>query len=277
VRFLLGTHHPYWLGQTSVPLFISVRALRARKRLPVALGSWGLDSGAFWEVHTTGGFETSARQYAAETRRFHDEIGGLDWAAPQDWPCEDFALTRTGLTVREHQRRSVASILELRTLDPGLPFVPVLQGQTVDDYLRCVDLYDRAGIDLTRERLVGVGSVCRRQHTSEIQHIMWTLARLGISLHGFGVKAPGLALYAGALASADSLAWSYDARREPGVGGKRGQRMFPGHSHKSCANCLEYALAWRARVLAACTGHEQMTLDLSPPEQLVLPVDQDAA
>jgi hypothetical protein len=272
MRFFLGTHHPAWLGRTEVPLFISIRALRRRKRLPVALGAWGLDSGAFWEVHQTGGFETSARQYIGEVRRCAEEIGRLDWAAPQDWPCEDFALAKTGLTVYEHQRRSVASYLELRTLDATLPIVPVLQGQTVDDYLRCVQLYDRAGIDLTKARLVGVGSVCRRQHTTEIQHIMWTLANLGINLHGFGVKAPGLARYAGALTSADSLAWSYDARREPGVGGKRGRRWFPDHAHKSCANCLEYALAWRARVLTVCTGHEQMALDLQPPEQLAMEV-----
>lgn len=261
MRFYLGSHHPHWLGRTEVPLFVSIRSLRERKTLPVALGPWGLDSGAFWEVHHTGGFITSPHQYIGEVARCADEVGRLAWAAPQDWPCEDFALAKTGLTVIEHQRRSVASYLTLHSLDATLPIVPVLQGQTVDDYLRCVDLYEHAGIDLTCAPVVGVGSVCRRQHTGEIEHIMRTLAHQGLALHGFGVKAPGLTRYSWALTSADSLAWSYDARREPGVGGKRGRRRFPGHSHKSCANCLAYALDWRTRVLRSCTGHEQLTLE----------------
>jgi hypothetical protein len=59
-------------------------------------------------------------------------------------------------------------------------------------------------------------------------------------LHGFGVKTQGLGAYGDRLASADSLAWSYDARRsEP----------LPGHSHKTCSNCLEYAASWRAELL----------------------------
>lgn len=37
-------------------------------------------------------------------------------------------LARTGLTVREHQERTIANFLELRRIAPGLPFIPVLQG-----------------------------------------------------------------------------------------------------------------------------------------------------
>ena len=101
-------------------------------------------------------------------------------------------------------------------------------------------MYARAGIDLTREPLVGVGSVCRRQATGEIEDIVYSLASLGLRLHGFGVKVRGLARYAGYLASADSLAWSFDARRTD---------PLPGCRHASCANCLRYAAAWRQRML----------------------------
>jgi hypothetical protein len=239
-RFLLGTHRAYWLAMTDVPLFVSIRQLRSYRTMPVALGPWGLDSGAFTEVQQSGGFTTSARQYATEVRRCVDEIGRLEWAAPQDWPCEDFALARTGLTLAEHQRRSVASYLELRMLDAALPFVPVLQGQHVDDYLHCVELYDRAGIDLTVLPLVGIGSVCRRQHTPEIEHLVRSISDLGINLHGFGVKSLGLAKYGPYLTSADSLAWSYNARRNPPI---------DGHPHRNCANCIGWALRWRQRVL----------------------------
>jgi hypothetical protein len=82
--------------------------------------------------------------------------------------------------------------------------------------------------------------VCRRQSTSEIATICSTLAARGIQLHGFGVKTLGLRYYGRHLASADSMAWSYNARRNP---------PMPGHRHQSCANCLPWALHWRDRAL----------------------------
>jgi len=201
-----------------------------------------LDSGGFTELRLHGGWCTPPAEYVVPVRRYRGEIGRLEWAAPQDWMCEPFMLAKTGLTVAEHQLRTVQNFMELRGLAPDLPFVPVLQGWSWDDYLRCVDLYyESAGIDLTAEPRVGVGSVCRRQATGEIEAIVHTLASLGLRLHGFGVKAGGLVRYADCLASADSLAWSFEARRAA---------PLAGCSHANCANCLRYAAAWRERTLA---------------------------
>ena len=44
----------------------------------------------------------------------------LEWAAPMDWMCEPAMLARTGLTVEDHQRRTVANFLELRERGPEL-------------------------------------------------------------------------------------------------------------------------------------------------------------
>lgn len=90
-------------------------------------------------------------------------------------------------------------------------------------------------MDLLSFDRVGLGSVCRRQNSLSIGIIASSLAAEGIKLHGFGVKTQGLELYGEHLASWDSLAWSYDARRNP---------PLPGHTHKSCANCLEWAAMW---------------------------------
>jgi hypothetical protein len=82
---------------------------------------------------------------------------------------------------------------------------------------------------------------------------------MGIRLHGFGVKTGGLHLYGHHLASADSMAWSYTARRLPPLPGCT--------SHANCANCFTYATHWRARILsrlAAC-GHQPELFD-TPPE-----------
>jgi len=59
----------------------------------------------------------------------------------------------------------VDNLICLRDLAPDLPIIPVLQGWTVADYLRCADLYDHRGINLAAEPLVGLGSVCRRPAT----------------------------------------------------------------------------------------------------------------
>jgi hypothetical protein len=65
-----------------------------------------------------------------------------------------------------------------------------------------------------------------------------------LPLHGFGVKTDGLARYGRWLEPADSLAWSLDGRHAPGCA----------PSHKTEANCMRHALAWRARVVEALSA-----------------------
>ena len=182
-------------------------------------------------------------QYADAADRYACQAGRLDFAAPQDWMCEPAILARTGLSVREHQDRTVASYLELRALAPHLPFIPVVQGWHLADYLACVELYRSAGVDLTRLPLIGLGSVCRRQSTGQIAVIVTTLASLGPAaarvrdqnLRPAPVRPPA------GLGRLDGL----ELRRPPAP-------ALPGCTgHRNCANCLAYATAWRARILAA--------------------------
>jgi len=240
--FYLGAHHPEWLTRTEVPLFVSRKSLARKKRLPRALGSWALDSGAFSEISAHGRWTITAAEYVREVRRYRDEVGGLAWAAAMDWMCEPFILAKTGLTVAEHQRRTIDSFLELRALAPDIEWTPVVQGWTAGDYSDHVEGYEKAGIDLRALPLVGLGSVCRRQAMIRAGLIVRDLTDYGIKLHGFGVKRQGLASFGGLLASADSMAWSFHARRE----GKQ-----HGCDKSSCSNCLHFALAWRAEVVEA--------------------------
>lgn len=261
--FYLGTHQPQWLADArfaDVPLFVSRRRLAERKTLPRALGDWALDSGGFTELQMHGRWTIGPRAYADEVRRFRDEVGGLAWAAPQDWMCEPIVIAGgqaargivfagTGLSVEEHQRRTVENFLELRSIAPDLPFVPVLQGWEVFDYWRCEERYARAGVDLAREPVVGVGTVCRRQGTAAATTIMRTLAAGGLRLHGFGFKVLGIRASVDDLSSADSLAWSDTARRSDPLPGH--DKPGPGRrtGHINCANCAEYALGWRSRLV----------------------------
>jgi hypothetical protein len=87
-------------------------------------------------------------------------------------------------------------------------------------------------VDLGDYPLVGVGSVCRRQQTDEIRDVLEAVRDRDpeVPLHGYGVKSQGLRRYGELLCSADSLAWSYNARRNP---------RLVGCAHTRCSNCLK--------------------------------------
>lgn len=243
MRFYLGTHRPHWLWTDGMPdLFVSHRTLSARRKFRPALTDWALDSGGFTELSLHGQWLTTRDAYVSAARRYRSEIGRMQWAAPQDWMCEPWIIAKTGLTVVDHQRRTVESVMGLRQQAPDVPWIPVLQGWRINDYARHVAMYGDAGIDLTTEPVVGLGSVCRRQATTEIGEIVEMLEATGLRLHGFGVKKAGVETYGMLLNSADSLAWSYAGRRET-----QDCPMSP--KRKKCNNCLHFALDWRRDLL----------------------------
>lgn len=241
---------PHWLTLTSMPLFIARRRLaRYPGELPRAMGPWVLDSGGYSELNPKGPgrWTVTIEQYAAEVTRYAAEVGRLEWAAPMDYMCEPDVVAHTGLTVAEHQRRTTRNYLDLRDRC-GAVIAPVLQGWTVTDYQRHAEQYAAAGVTLDQEPVVAVGSVCRRGQDREIHTIIRTLAADGFRLHAFGVRAPALGGIADVVASADSLSWSWQARKRARAG------ELPDHPHprggRSCANCLTFATDWRSRTLA---------------------------
>ncbi len=243
MKFFLGTHQvsqKWW--DRRVPFFVSRRILTGRRTFPRARVGWALDSGSFTELNLHNRWVTTEAEYIQDVRLFEQEIGRLEWVAPMDWMCEPFMLEKTGLTVQDHQERTVSNYLRLRE-SLGTLVIPVLQGWTLDDYLRCWEMYHSAGVDLEWCETIGLGSVCRRQDTVEIGVIVRRLGEqlLGCQLHGFGVKLRGLESFGDVLGSADSMAWSYQARRAAPI---------HGHPHKSCANCIDYAMRWYQQVLA---------------------------
>ncbi|WP_328872867.1 hypothetical protein OHT76_23705 [Streptomyces sp. NBC_00287] len=262
MRFYLTTHKRHWLRLTDVPLFLKSEHWDRAVKWDVARGPYAVDSGGFMELKDKGTWTRPPRQYVDDLRRIWEHVGPYDWAAPQDWMCEEAIIeggwfggqyfVGTHLSVGEHQRRTVANFLELRSLAPDLRIAPVLQGREVDDYERCVELYENAGVDLRAEPVVGLGSVCRLQSTRKGAAIVNAMAAHGFKLHGFGFKILGLERVGHLLASADSAAWSSHARR---------RAPLPGHTHKNCANCIDYAMRWRTRVLASLPPWQQPFLN----------------
>lgn len=252
MEFYLGSHEPGWIGRSPVPLFIS---LERRSRFPVRRRihepGYALDSGGFTQVTQHGGWKTTAEQYLEMVYDVDDNYPGLRWAAPQDWMCEPAALASTGLTVAEHQRRTVDNFCWLAELDERHLIIPALQGFAPGEHEQCVTLYEQAGVDLSRY-LVGVGTICRREGTDEIRDVIVGLAALGLRLHGFGVKMSGLSKYGDLLASADSMAWSFRARKawfHDGLALGTDCRHQPNRG--ACTDCYVWAHQWRARVVGS--------------------------
>jgi hypothetical protein len=219
LAFYVGLHQPSD-ARHFARSFISVNRLRKRKG-PFVVGKWILDSGAFTEICTYGLWRTGVEDYAAEIKRWAGN-GELLAAVAQDYMCEPFILAKTGLTIAEHQRLTIDRFLALRDACTGVYIMPVLQGFAPADYVRHIDMYGDA---LPPGAWVGVGSVCKRNGDArQIEAVLLAIkaARPDLRLHGFGLKTTALrsGLVRSLLFSADSMAWSYAARREKGNGNK---------------------------------------------------------
>lgn len=227
--------------------FISANRLQDLALSSTFIGckSWVMDSGAFTEIFAHGRYRTSVAEYAELIRRFSRNTG-LEAAVSQDWMCEDVILAKTGLTIADHQRLTIERYDELLTYDVGGVYImPVIQGFAPEEYADHVRQYgDRLGPGAW----VGVGSVCKRQGSPKkvVAVLKAILAVRGdLKLHGFGVKLTSLRdpEVCALLHSADSMAWSFAARKRNGDG-----------------NSLWVARQWEAEVLEA--------IGIEPGEQL---------
>ncbi len=244
MRLLLGTHQPSWLARTRLPLFVSFSRLSTYQRPPRAIGNWALDSGAFTELYRHREWRWSAEQYASDVRRFSQEAGRLEWASIQDWICTPAVLRKTGLSVSLHQENTVRSLLQLRRFAPDVNWLPVLQGWDLQSYFAHAKMYAGAGVSLQHEMLVGVGSVASRQRDPMLPELFRELHQLGLRLHAFGLSAQGLRRVHQYLCSADSMVWSYIARR------RKIKHRKCCANHSICNNCLMFAVSWRRNLLA---------------------------
>jgi hypothetical protein len=247
--FYLGSHAPGWLRTVNVPQLLSHAVLtdyeKRSKKLPEAVTEWANDSSAPDHLKRFGAWQFSAREYVARVRRWRDsgEDGNRHTlAGTMDYLCSAEIRAATGLSVEESQRRTVESYLELSALAPEINFLPTLQGDAFGDYLSHVEMYDRAGVNLFNLDLVGVGSIAFRESTPLAAELITRLHADGLRrLHAFGMKF-GIEQVAGKVASFDSHAWSYEARK---------RAPLPDCEHRKCNNCLKYALKWRDRILRA--------------------------
>lgn len=212
MEFYVGLHNPHHAGHFE-RAFISVNRIRNR-RSAFPANSWIMDSGAFTELSTYGRYRERPEEYAKQINRW-ESVGNMQAAVTQDYMCEPFILARTGLSVREHQERTIRRY-EYLLLSTHAYIMPVLQGYDPLDYQEHIEMY---GPLLHPGMWVGVGSVCKRNsRVGSIAQVLSAIknVRPDLRLHGFGLKttALGCQYIRDLLYSADSMAWSFAARRE---------------------------------------------------------------
>lgn len=268
--YYLGVPEPTWLNRndrdadgvylcSGIPKFVSAaRLARYRsdpERWPVESAcSYAIDSGAYIALN---GANTDVPWFAPP-----DVYGGMilrfitnngyppDFCAPQDVPCEPSVRARTGLSVEQHQDLTTDSYEFLVREFPMVPWIPVLQGWEPRHYRLHRRKYEDRGIDLAACHRVGIGSICRRGHLPEIVEVIEQFADAGYKMHGFGIKTTALPIIGHLLRSADSMAWSFHARKN--------NIRLPGCTHAGdCRNCYRYAAHWRQQVLASLPSPEE--------------------
>jgi transcriptional regulator of met regulon len=175
-----------------------------------------MDSGAFSTILTHGDYPESPAVYAEQIKRWSTN-GNLLAAVAQDYMCEAHMLKITGKTIPEHQRLTIERYDALVKCDVGGIYVmPVLQGYEPEDYVTHIRQYKGR---LRFGDWVGVGSVCKRNGSiASVEAVLSAIKRErpDLRLHGFGLKTTALGsdLVCQALHTADSMAWSYSARKQ---------------------------------------------------------------
>lgn len=267
MQYWIGTSHPNWLWDYNLNLMVSARSLEKYKSFHRANQPWFRDGGGFTELQIHGSWiNVPIKMFVEKAQLHYDEIGNIAHMAPQDWMCEPIIMNGgrvgklvfagTKLSIYQHQINTVVNFIELNMMKPDLPWIPVLQGWELDDYLVCEQMYYDFGIDLKSYDLVGVGTVCRRQGTIEAANILRRLKADGLKLHAFGLKGTGIPNVAPFLDSSDSMAWSYDAYRNPPLPECEAEARMTGKGHRHCTNCHLYATKWFNNIQKLINEHK---------------------
>ncbi len=199
-----------WAGRPGVPVMVvasnylsSTGKLRVRP-VPVQCRPLFADCGGFY-------FAAKGKDYPFTTAEYITWLEAMqpDYAACMDYPCEA-EIAPDDLAIAHRQARCIEHAKVLLRYQGGWEWLPVLQGRTVEQYLRHAAMYQAAG--LVRPYM-GIGSLCRRTKIADITAIVVALSAAlpGTRFHLFGVKMQIFKqrdLLPAAVASADSGAWN---------------------------------------------------------------------
>lgn len=186
-----------------------------------------LDSGGYTLLNKYGDYPFSVINYANLVAKLRP-----NYYATMDYPCEPEISRNLGLmSNRDRIQATVKNAITLADWQSQIPgqMVPVIQGYELEEYLYCLDLYDKAGLI---SDYMAVGSMCRRISDEQlgelIPGIYYAAQKLGCyKLHFFGLKlSQSLELYTDMIYSRDSavILDNYDKGLRDKMAGRRWPR-----------------------------------------------------
>jgi len=168
-----------------------------------------IDSGGYSFFRKWGEYPFSLEKYL-EFVDIISDLYPLELVAIRDYPCEPDINRQHILTNKERIEKTVSNAVECFQSEGNYPWIPVIQGYTIEEYLYCVDLYKDVGIPLD---YIAIGSICSRKgnlHT--IRRIIRSIyERTKAKIHAFGLSLVYLKdpIIFNLLFSSDSAAWNY--------------------------------------------------------------------
>lgn len=214
-----------------------------------------IDSGGYSFIKGMGEYQTPARDYLDYIKDVSPNAFAL-----RDYPCEPDVLEEHNRTIKDHQDMTTDAHIELMNLLESeyaidAEVVSVVQGRSVDEYLRHLDDLREHGV-LTD--YVGIGSVCGRHATKEIKPIVEAIDKATPSktkIHTFGTKVSCLQQreLVERIDSMDSMAYSFRARAD-----SREKNIMCGWRQ----HALHY-LEFRREVLEALAGSDENQTELT--------------
>lgn len=168
-----------------------------------------VDSGGFTAARRWGRYPWTPEQYAGFIRAVSRDVP-LAFCATLDYACERGVNREHYQTNTERIEATIANERACREVAPDLPWLPVLQGDTLEE--RAYDLARRRELGMLPTDYAGIGSVCGRGAAAARRVVRFYDGQLpGVKLHGFGMHIGALddPVAMGALRSWDSYSWTW--------------------------------------------------------------------
>lgn len=149
-----------------------------------------VDSGGFTAARRWGEYPWTPGQYADFVVAMSRDVP-LDFCAIMDYACEAGVDRSVNASNIERIEVTIENEILCRAAAPGLPWLPVLQGDSLAE--RAYDLEARRRAGLLPDEYAGIGSMCGRGSRGARETVLFYRDRLpGVKYHGFGMHIQAL-------------------------------------------------------------------------------------
>ncbi len=222
------------------------------------MSSLCIDSGGFTAAKRWGKYPWSAQQYADFIQEMSRDVT-LDFCAIMDYACEPSVNRSTYATNIERIEATIRNESACREAAPALPWLPVLQGDSLEE--RAYDIAARRRAGMLPDDYAGIGSVCGRGVSGAVKTTLFYRDNLpGVKYHAFGLHIQALDndQVFDTIRSWDSYSWSW-GKGQKGVDRPQIYLKRPGETYTKHARRLA-ELYWTNTIEPRLTRHRQGVL-----------------